>query len=1120
MKTGFSRVLTFGLVLLLAVSTAQAQRGPSRGGRGGFGFRAAGGALSLLDLLRQEKVQDELGLSPEVREQLSTLSETLRSEMFASFRELRDLSDDERTAKMAEMTASVRTKVQALLTPEQTSRLKQLELQREGPSALARDEIAEQMQLSPEQRESIRAVIEEASSRGQFGRGDQAGSREERQQQREASQRERDRKLLAILTDAQRRQWTALLGEPFNDFEQNPFGRVFRGRDDGPQTVTGSPREPSPPPTEPAVDDPKAPSEETAGTTATSEAVPAEPGEKHLRFNFRFAPWDEVLQWFADEAGFSLMMDLPPPGTFNYYDDRSYTPTEALDLLNGILLTKNFTLLRRGNLLACVRLDQNLPPNLVPRITLAELDERAENELVQVVLQLQNVEVATLSEELKPLLGPQGKLAPLTAANQIVVTDTVANVRKLHDLVSRFDSSEETASSTLRIFPIRYAEPTEVEQIVRNMLGASDNSSRDDRRRGRRSESSNVSVAVDLRTRTLMVRAEPGQLALVEQVLRTIDVGGGGAFGGSGLPPQLEVYALRQSDASSILAVLQTVLAGQTDVRLAADTRQNSVVVLAPPDRQQIVRALVDQMDGTAARVEVIPLRRLDAYTAASAVQNLFGVPGDGSGTQALAKAQPGPDGRSLIVRGTDAEISQIKSLLTSLGETPTTAIDSNQPVRVIPLGSGTSRELIETLREMWPAIRRNPIRVIKSSEEPSARRETSNEPASDAQVAADLTELLDALDSPPDAAAVEDLDEPDIEDRAPGPESADNKTGEAPIIITAGPGSLVIASEDTAALNAIEELIRTLSQQRGAGDNYHVYFLKAADAEQVANTLNQILGSSTTLLTGTSTVTRKIVPDVRTNSLLVEASPADLDRIEALLKTLDADELPETGIARQPRIIYLRYARAATVAAVLRDVYRDDLGTGAGQNGSTGGNNDENNFQSFFARMRSRRSAGRSEQSGGRSRQSAPAKMTLGVDETANLLVIAAPQAVYEEVEAVVTALDEAGRDTQQTVQVIPITGANSSAVQSALGALMGNGTAPAPQQTGASSSRFNGSTARSGSSSGDGGASAFRQMLMQRMSERGGFRGRAGDSDGDSPRGRGDSERSSQRRRGGRGG
>ena len=47
----------------------------------------------------------------------------------------------------------------------------------------------------------------------------------------------------------------------------------------------------------------------------------------------------------------SLVMDSPPAGTFNYSADREYTAAEAIDLLNDVLKTKGYTLVRRNQIL-------------------------------------------------------------------------------------------------------------------------------------------------------------------------------------------------------------------------------------------------------------------------------------------------------------------------------------------------------------------------------------------------------------------------------------------------------------------------------------------------------------------------------------------------------------------------------------------------------------------------------------------------------------------------------------------------------------------------------------------------------------------------------------------------
>ena len=112
------------------------------------------------------------------------------------------------------------------------------------------------------------------------------------------------------------------------------------------------------------------------------------PVDKRLQFVFRYQPWLDVLEWFAEHAELSLVLNAPPPGTFNYTDTREYTPNEAIDLLNGVLTGKGFTLVRRGRMLMVIDLVDGVPEGIVPTVTLDALDKRGRFELVTVEFDL------------------------------------------------------------------------------------------------------------------------------------------------------------------------------------------------------------------------------------------------------------------------------------------------------------------------------------------------------------------------------------------------------------------------------------------------------------------------------------------------------------------------------------------------------------------------------------------------------------------------------------------------------------------------------------------------------------------------------------------------------------
>src|SRR5688572_12661288 len=95
------------LVAVLIVSVAGAQPpGGQRGGGRGFG---GGMQASPLMLLRIDEVRKELGLSDEQNKQVQELGEELRSSFGGTnFQELRDLSQEEREKRLAE----IRTKAE------------------------------------------------------------------------------------------------------------------------------------------------------------------------------------------------------------------------------------------------------------------------------------------------------------------------------------------------------------------------------------------------------------------------------------------------------------------------------------------------------------------------------------------------------------------------------------------------------------------------------------------------------------------------------------------------------------------------------------------------------------------------------------------------------------------------------------------------------------------------------------------------------------------------------------------------------------------------------------------------------------------------------------------------
>ena len=153
--------------------------------------------------------------------------------------------------------------------------------------------------------------------------------------------------------------------------------------------------------------------------------------DKLITIRFSKEPWANVLKWFAAELGLQLVMNAPPPGTFNYNDKNSYTPKEALDILNGRLQFQGYTLLRTGNMLYVHNFkDGPIPMQFLPKVTVEELPEQSRFSYVALTLPLGQRSLAKVLAAIKPFQGPYNSTQALTG-NALLIVDSVNALREI-----------------------------------------------------------------------------------------------------------------------------------------------------------------------------------------------------------------------------------------------------------------------------------------------------------------------------------------------------------------------------------------------------------------------------------------------------------------------------------------------------------------------------------------------------------------------------------------------------------------------------------------------------------------------------------------------------------------
>ncbi len=361
-----------------------------------------------------------------------------------------------------------------------------------------------------------------------------------------------------------------------------------------------------------------------------------------IKFNFRFQKWSEVLPWVALEAGLSLSMEEAPEGTFNYSDRREYKPEEAIDLLNGWLMIKGFTLIHRDQQLMCISLKDGIPAGTVARVPLDELPNRGRFEFVSVLIPLEARVPETVMTEIEPLLSQWGEAKPLTATGQLLVTDAadiVRNIQKVAMLVPppkaapKPPAPKEAPKPELKVYPLKHANPEKAGEVIKSLIAGS--------------------LVVDVEAGQVSINAIPAEQAKVQTIIEQLE-----ANHGADKQPQMKSYPVHTDYPQEMLESLKLTVPSAT-MRYDATTKR-IVAFATPADHETLTAAMLELENEATASEDQLSVHTLKDIDPAVAQQLI---------TSVLPDVRDTVDTRTstLIAVGRLSELRAVQTLIEQL---------------------------------------------------------------------------------------------------------------------------------------------------------------------------------------------------------------------------------------------------------------------------------------------------------------------------------------------------------------------------------------------------------------------------------------------------------------------
>lgn len=652
---------------------------------------------------------------------------------------------------------------------------------------------------------SLKLTAEQKTKLDKF-RGDLRGLRDKFREPDEFARaaKEIDEKAVAELNDTQKTVWetkrTELFAEDAKEGRNNTANSA--NQNTAPATPAASSNEKKSETTQPvargSIPDEKPPEGAIAVASFGANAKPkgeaaaaevAEPTtdakpitgpklkeEANLVFNFRYAAWADVLKLFAEANDLSLDLNDVPPGTFNYWDNQKYTMTEALDVLNGYLLSKGYVLIRRDRFLVCWNIAENpVPPSVVPNVTEEQLLERGKNELLTLILPLDGLDAEKIVTDVKELLGPLSKAHAVKSTNSLVLTDIGSNLRWVNNLLksSKPIDNRDTAFKSIALKNISAAD---AERIVRRHFGLNPPVTTSTAAapggfggrgfpgfgggfggfggggfRGRDGGgdggggggggqppqggqpqpaqnaatqspfAGKIQVTADIRGNFLLVTASAPLIKVVEELVKILDTNvdaNGVELNAKNIPVYFQGYSVPGSDVAALSRMFNNIIPG---VVVGEDARSGKIYIQGTKEEhaeiQRLIKASTDA-DGT---TQVFQLMKLDPAQLANTLKNLFI-----NESPRAPSIEFDANGRKILVRGTPEQLNQVRSLLEKLGESTITngTDESGNPVgqvdrgniRRLNLGNHDPEDVLEMARTTWNASGHSPFRVVVPS--------------------------------------------------------------------------------------------------------------------------------------------------------------------------------------------------------------------------------------------------------------------------------------------------------------------------------------------------------------------------------------------------------------------
>jgi general secretion pathway protein D len=339
--------------------------------------------------------------------------------------------------------------------------------------------------------------------------------------------------------------------------------------------------------------------------SATGEVSGAPEPERLVTLDLNNVDITVFIQFVGELTGKNFIVDRRVRGNVTVIAPRRIPVSDMYRVFESVLQTHGFSAVAAGQVVKIVPSTEARTMNIDTGPVPAQ--KTSGDELVTRIISLTYADADELKRLLTPLVSRNAVIGAIADANQLILTDTTASIRRLMRIIREVDIADNRRELT--IFPLEYANGSKLAELLTTLFPSLAPS-----KRGRPTKTATATFVADERTNSLVVIAPKAEISRIKDLIYLLD---GQVLREKG---KLRVYYLKNARAEELAKILQDLPAKGTAAQpvkgarpiltattgVYADAATNSLILSAESEEElQTLEDVIARLDGPRAMVYV-----------------------------------------------------------------------------------------------------------------------------------------------------------------------------------------------------------------------------------------------------------------------------------------------------------------------------------------------------------------------------------------------------------------------------------------------------------------------------------------------------------------------------------